>query len=395
MIAAHPKHARVLIADDSVVSQGVLVILLENAGYDVISVNDGHKAMEALRAHAFDLALLDDEMPNLDGIGAVAEIRSTLPRLPVIVCVATNTNDHATRYRELGVNDLLTKPVDPHVVRDKITRILSHHQPQSPATNESASPFRGLHATTDVPVASPLASGSSRYAKKLQTELRRLRDFRSVAILEGPLGSGRFELALSLAPAVNTHTFVCQADELSAAHLDLLFKPAAATTNPVFLVILEAHRLDTQRQTFLEELIHGRVEALAALATRLRVVLCTQRSLCDLHFNELLLMRAVTATLIIPDFVERWMDWAEIARAVLRRVGAGRGTLDAEAIRWINRHKWTGDYMQLHRTIEIARRLAGVASVLTVAHLEAAVAAEPTCNDPLFHDLLYHVHSGG
>ncbi len=395
MIAAHPKHARVLIADDSVASHGVLVILLENAGYDVISVSDGHKAMEALRAHAFDLALLDDEMPHLDGIGAVSEIRSTLPRLPVIVCVATITNDHATRYRELGVDALLTKPVDPHVVSEKITHMLSRHQPQLAAANESASPFRGLHATADAPVASPLASGTSRHAKKLQTELLRMRDFRSVAILEGPLGSGRFELALSLAPAVNTHAFVCQADDLSAAHLDSLFKTAASTTNPVFVVVLEAHRLDSERQVFIEKLIHGRVEAYATLATRLRVVLCTQRSLCDLHFNELLLMRAVTATLMIPDFAERWMDWAEIARAVLRRVGAGRGTLDPEAIRWINRQKWTGDYMQLHRTIEIARRLAGVASVLTVTHLEAAIAVEPTCNDPLFHDLLYHVHSVG
>ena len=394
MIAAPPVPARVLIADDSVVSRGGLIILLENAGYDVISVRDGHKAMEALRAHAFDLAILDNEMPNLDSLGALAELRGVLPRLPVIVCADTITADQAVSYRELGIDDLFTKPVDPQALRDKITLILTRRQPQLAFGNESASPFRGLHSTADAPVPSPLAAGPSRFARKLQTELLRMRDFRSVAILEGCVGSGRFEIALGLAPSVNVHKFVCHADELGARHLDLLFKPAAANSIPVFFVVLEADRLDADRQAFLQDLMTGRLEKHASLSKRLRLVLCAQTSLCDLHFNELLLMRAVTATLQIPDFVDRWMDWADIARAILRRVGAGRGTLDPEAVRWINRHTWKGDYMQLHRTIEIARRHAGIASVLTVPLLEYAVAAEPACNDPLFHDLLYHVHSG-
>ncbi|MDF3058829.1 MAG: hypothetical protein K0R17_3044, partial [Rariglobus sp.] len=331
---------------------------------------------------------------NLDDIGALTELRGVLPHLPVIVCAGSVTAEEAARYRELGIDELLTKPVDPHTLRDKVTEILTRDHSQPAPPRGSAPPFRSLHSTPDAPVPSPLASGPSRYAKKLQTDLLRLRDFRSVAILEGRVGSGRFELALSLAPATNVHTFVCHADELTPAHLELLFKPAAATSNPVFFVALEADRLDATRQAYLEDLLCGRVQTHATLARRLRMVLCAQTSLCDLHFNELLLMRAVTATLQIPDFVDRWMDWADIARAILRRAGAGRGTFDPEAIRWINRHTWTGDYMQLHRTVELARRSAGIASIVTVAHLEQAVALERSCNDPLFHDLLFHVHSG-
>jgi DNA-binding NtrC family response regulator len=390
MPAALPTHARVLIADGSVVGRGVLVILLENAGFDVISVNDGHQAMEALRAHAFDLAVLDHEMPNLDDLGAIAELRVTLPKLPVIVCASTLTPEQTARYRELGI-DLLTKPVDPHTLRNQITGLLT--PALKPAAGASAAPFRDLHSTAAAPVPSPLACGLSRFSRELKIELQRLREFRSVAILEGRLGSGRFELALSLAPEANAHKFVCHADDLDAAHLDLLFKPIAADTIPVFLVVLEAHRLDAAHQTFLSDLVSGRLPNYPSITKRLRLVLCAQTSLCELHFNELLLMRAVTSTVQIPDFKDRWMDWAEIARAILRRVGVGRSTFDPEAIAWINRQTWTGDYMQLHRTIELARRHAGVTSVLIAQHLEAAFAAEPACNEPLFHDLLFHVHS--
>ncbi len=385
--------ARVLIADDSVVGHGVLVILLENAGYDVISVRDGQHAMEALRAHAFDVAILDHEMPRFDDLGALAELRDVLPDLPVIVCASTATAEQATRYRELGVETFLNKPVDPHVLRDHIARVLTHHSPQLAAHHESAPPFRALHATLDTPVPSPLAAGLSQVSRKLRSELLRLRDFRSVAVLEGPHGSGRFELALGLAPESDVHRFVCHADDLSPAHLDGLFKSALAVNTPVFFVVLEADRLDAAHQTFLADFVSGRLPAYASISKRLRLVLCAQRCLCELHFNELLLMRAGTTTLVIPEFGDRRVDWAEIARTILRRLGQGRRTLDPEATRWINLKTWTGNYMQLHRTLELARRHAGLELVLTTAHLEPAFTAEPTCVDPLFHDLLFHVHS--
>ncbi|MET0263367.1 MAG: hypothetical protein ABW223_10750, partial [Rariglobus sp.] len=217
---------------------------------------------------------------------------------------------------------------------------------------------------------------------------------RSVAIIEGRHGSGRFELALSAADPDNAHRFVCHADELTATHLDTLLKPAHADARPTLLVVLEADRLPVEQQTLLEDLVRGRVASQAPLAGRLRLVLCAQQSLCDLHFNEFLLLRAVTATYQVPDFNDRWQDWAEIARAILRRAGSGRGTLSPEAAKWIDRHLWAGDYMQLHRTVELARRIAGVTTLINDAHLAAAFAKEPHCDEPLFHDLLFHLHSG-
>lgn len=394
MVKNPSSPSRVLIADDSVVCRGVLVILLENAGYEVVSVFDGNEALKALRNHPFDLAILDNDMPNLGGLGALTELRQFLPKLPVVVCSGTVSAEQAVRYRELGIDELLSKPVDPRSLREKVATILAQRQASAIAAG-SMPPFRGGKHVEDAELPSPLVAGTSKFARLLQADLARLREFRSVAIVEGRHGSGRFEIALGAAPASGAHKFVCHADELDAARLDELLKPAQPDGRPVLLVMLESDRIPPEKQHLLEDLVRGRLESQAALSKRLRLVLCAKTSLCDLHFNEFLLLRATTATFRVPDFVERWQDWSDIARAVLRRAGTGRGTLSPEAAKWIDRHIWPGDYMQLHRTIELARRIAGVTTMINEAHLAAAVAKESDCNDPLFHDLLFHVHSGG
>jgi len=383
--------SRVLIADDSAVCRGVLVILLENAGYDVISVYDGHQALAALRAHPFDLAILDNDMPNLGGIGTLTELRCFLPQMPVVVCSGTVTTDQAARYRELGIDDLLTKPVDPRSLRTKIAHILARRHPSNANGDLTVAPFQipAVKSTT-----SPLLSGTSLLADNLRSEMTSLSEFRSVAIIEGPAGSGRFELAMDLPPASLVQKFVCHADELSEPHLDALLAPAATNENPVFFVMLDTERLDAPRQTLLEHLVRGRLPKHAALAKRLRLVLCSEKSLCDLHFDEFLLMRAVTSTRQMPDFSARRQDWVEISRAILRRVGTGRASFDPAAIRWIENYTWPGNYMQLHRTVELARRSAGVVTTLTLQHLEQGLAAERDSSEPLFHDLLFHLHSG-
>ena len=384
--------SRVLIVDDSPETVSILTVMLETAGYDVISAYDGRQALSTLRAHPFDLVILDNDMPLLGGIETLTEIRDHLPELPVIVYSGSVTEREGTRYRELGITDLVAKPVDTRALLTKISSSLALRHPKSAAprpllpTRQTTAPF----ATA----ASPLLSGTSPHAEKLREAFNRLRAFRSVAVLEGPPGSGRFELALALAPSSHVHTLVCHADEFSLDHLDTLLASAAKDGQPVFLIILDAERLPAMRQSLLENLVRGRLTQHADVSKTLRVVLCAHGSLSDRHFDEFLLMRAVASTRELPPWTERRTDWTEIARAILPRVGAGRATFDAQALRWIQLQAWAGNYMQLHRTIELARRRAGVDPELTVAHLEAALVAERNCQEPLFHDMLYHVHSG-
>ncbi|HTJ79244.1 MAG TPA: response regulator [Rariglobus sp.] len=384
--------AHILIADDSVIFLNVFVLLLENAGYRVTSVTDGRQALEALRSGSFDLAILDNGMPNLDGIGALTELRAFLPQLPVIVCTGSVTQTQAAEYRALGIADLLYKPVDPRILREKISRILASRSPSAPAPVQPVANKATLVTNSHLP--SPLIAGPSRMAVKLKADLTRLRDFRSVAILEGLQGSGRFELALCAAPVANNYSLACHANELDAALLEKLIQSAHHHQHPLFLVILDADRLTPAIQTALEDLVRGRIEKHAEVSKRLRMVLCTQTSLCDMHFNEYLLMRAMACTQRIPDFSRRQEDWVDIAKAILHRASSGKEEFGSAALKWIELQPWPGDYMQLHRTIELARRQARLTSIISAMQLQTAAANEPQCTEPLFHDLLFHVHSG-
>ncbi|HSI07023.1 MAG: response regulator [Rariglobus sp.] len=388
-----PPPSRVLIADDSIVCRDVLVILLKTSGYDVVSVFDGAEAVQALRTQSFDLAILDNDMPNLGGIGALTQLRSFLPKLPVVVCSGTVTESDAVHYRQLGIDDLLKKPVDPRALRDRVAQILSRRTLQS-QTSASTAPFLVGKSAIESPSSCALIAGGSSLARNLQADLERLRQFRSVALIEGRHGSGRFELALQASPASGTHTFVCHPDALDAAHLDQLLKPALADASPVMLVVLEADQLSAGSQTLLEELVRGRLTAFAGLSKRLRVTLCSERTLSDLHFNEFLLLRAGTATYEIPDFAARREDWCEIARTILRRSTQARGALTSSAAKWIEQQTWPGDYMQFHRTVELARKISGAGSMINDAHLIEAVTKEHEHDAPLYHDLLFDQYSG-
>jgi transcriptional regulator of acetoin/glycerol metabolism len=130
--------------------------------------------------------------------------------------------------------------------------------------------------------------------------------------------------------------------------------------------------------------------AFAAYAGRIRLVLCAESSLNDLadagEFNELLLMRAGAMILRVPALAQRKEDLPSVARAVMRRVSPGL-ILDDATCAWIESQPWPGDFLQLHRTLELAVRNTGGKSV-TSLELAAATPQEAAFKDPLFHELL-------
>ena len=107
--------ATVLVAEDSPVNQQVASELLRLAGVTVHVVGDGRAAVDAVRTGAFDLVLMDVQMPIMDGIAATIEIRR-LPayrQLPIVAMTASAFDEDRKACLDAGMNDHLAKPVDP------------------------------------------------------------------------------------------------------------------------------------------------------------------------------------------------------------------------------------------------------------------------------------------
>jgi CheY-like chemotaxis protein len=77
--------ARILVIDDDVLVRRTVKNLLEREGFAVLLAERGHDGAQAIEAYAFDVAIVDIFMPDMDGLETIRIFRRSAPRLPIIV----------------------------------------------------------------------------------------------------------------------------------------------------------------------------------------------------------------------------------------------------------------------------------------------------------------------
>jgi two-component system sensor histidine kinase/response regulator len=107
----------ILVAEDNRVNQALAVRLLEKQGHTVALAATGKAALEAIEKQAFDLVLMDIQMPEMDGIEATRAIRlrekSSGIRLPIIAVTANAMIGDEAHCLESGMDGYLSKPLSP------------------------------------------------------------------------------------------------------------------------------------------------------------------------------------------------------------------------------------------------------------------------------------------
>jgi PAS domain S-box-containing protein len=113
---AAPHRARILIAEDNIVNQRVAAGLLTRRGHQVTVVGNGREALEALQAGAFELVLMDVQMPDMDGFEATAAIRewerATGGHIRIVAMTAHAMKGDKERCLAAGMDGYLSKPID-------------------------------------------------------------------------------------------------------------------------------------------------------------------------------------------------------------------------------------------------------------------------------------------
>jgi signal transduction histidine kinase/DNA-binding response OmpR family regulator len=118
---------KVLLVEDNLVNQRVATKMLERAGHEVVAVGNGRLALEAAGAGGFALALMDVQMPEMDGLEATRALRareaaSGSPRLPVVAMTAHASGADRIRCLAAGMDDYLTKPIDAPALLAAVSR---------------------------------------------------------------------------------------------------------------------------------------------------------------------------------------------------------------------------------------------------------------------------------
>ena len=112
---------RILIAEDNTINQFILEELLAPTKATVVMVENGKLALEAVQKESFDLVLMDMQMPVMDGITATRSIRELgtemAHTLPIIAVTANAMAEEKSLGLEAGMNDYLTKPIEPQALQ--------------------------------------------------------------------------------------------------------------------------------------------------------------------------------------------------------------------------------------------------------------------------------------
>ncbi|MBI3130199.1 MAG: response regulator [Acidobacteria bacterium] len=120
-----PAGTRILLVEDNAVNRMVAEDLLRRAGLEVEVAMDGRQAVEAATVGAFDAILMDLQMPVMDGIEATRRIRERLgPHPPILALTAHALQSERAECLEAGMDDYLTKPMDPDLLFTTLGRHL-------------------------------------------------------------------------------------------------------------------------------------------------------------------------------------------------------------------------------------------------------------------------------
>ena len=113
----------ILVVDDSRTLRRILIRELNLLGFQsILEAADGVEAIAIVRSKSIDLMLLDMEMPELDGLGVLTELKSddTYKSLPIIVISGADQFEKTIKCIEIGAEDYLPKPFDPILLRARI-----------------------------------------------------------------------------------------------------------------------------------------------------------------------------------------------------------------------------------------------------------------------------------
>lgn len=364
---------RILLVEDDVASRFGFIHFFSREGYAITEANGIAEATEAIIAQRFDAVILDNNLPDGNGIEFISTVRTYDGTVPIIIITGTADIPLAVEAMQRGADNFLTKPVDNvglaaflkktleigMLKRRVVARQrLEKHEEMfwgSSAAMRQAFDLAQIAAESDSPV---LLTGETGTGKGMIAKWVHRNSSRSDnEFVEVNCSCLRGEL-LAREIFGNARGAFTSADQDRKGLLDI------ADRGTLFLDEIGDMGLEVQAQFLkvLEEKTYRRLGDVKLLRSNFRLICATNREIPDLLkkglFRQDLLFRINLITIAIPPLRQRMDDLPAIVAAILRSLGRDDTSVAPEIMALLRGYSWPGNFRELHNVLERAHLLA-------------------------------------
>ena len=373
--------SRILVVDDKEMMRDSVAATLSRKGHIVVSAAGAKTALEKMGGRSPDAVITDLQMPDMNGLELLAEIRSVDEQLPVIVMTAYGTVETAVEAMKQGAYDYITKPFSGDELLVAVERAIEHARllRENQILQTGALPAGQVNEMT-----SREMIGSSRVMSELRDRLTRIAQSHGTALISGESGAGKEVAARWIhehSPRASQPMLALNCAALSTSLLeselfghekgaftgaDRLRKGRFELADGGTLLLDEISEISPSIQAkllrVLQERSFERVGSSRSLSVDVRVIATTNRdltaSLAAGSFRQDLFYRLNVLPLHMPPLRERLEDLPSLAEHFLRRVCQREGKpikrFDPAALALLQQYRWPGNVRELQNICERA-----------------------------------------
>ena len=354
------KQFDVLIVEDDEALREALCDTLDIEGYRVISAKNGIEALSQLQKYTVGLVISDVQMPVMDGLQLLQNLRQKFEELPVLLMTAYGTIPHAVEAIQNGASDYLIKPFEAKALVAKVANlIISQPQPEQERVV------------------------ADEHMKKLYGLVNKVAKTNVTMLLEGESGTGKEVLARYIHRNSHYHAGPFEAINCAAIPENMLeamlfgyekgaFTGATQSMPGKFeqaqggtLLLDEISEMDLGLQAkllrVLQEKEVERIGSQRKIQLNVRILATTNRKLKDYvqqgRFREDLYFRLSVFPIRIPALRERIGDILPLAQELLSKHsphGKANYRFDAAAVQKLHAYHWPGNVRELENVMQRA-----------------------------------------